>query len=243
PEPELAAPVGDDLVGHQDQVGERPREAAGASGQPAVELPADPLGHDRGHPPRRVRRPSAGRGRVPRFARAMPRGLAGGTRGTGERVGTGREAAGRGGGGVVAPDPGEGLAPVGLGLDAEAGAGQAELVEAGGPRGGRGGGGGGGGGGAGGAARVPGGPKGVARPACGSAARSPRVRRPRRTSRSARSGRSRVATGSGARKARLPPGGTMAWWRAASPAAKVPSAVPTRHPPRLSRGATPGRAR
>ncbi len=77
-------------------------------------------------------------------------------------------------------------------------------------------------------ARLPSGPKRVARSTPGRAARSPRVRRPRRTSRSARSGRSRVATGKGARKPWLPPGGTMAWWRAASPAAKVPSAIPTR---------------
>ena len=78
PEPELAAPVGDDLVGHQDQVGERPGEVAGPSGQPAVELPADPLGHDRGHPPRRVRRLPAGRGKVPWAARILARCLAGG---------------------------------------------------------------------------------------------------------------------------------------------------------------------
>ena len=166
-----------------------------------------------------------------------------------------------GGVGVVAPDPGEGLGLVGLGFDAEAGAGQAEAVETGDELVGQGLGGEGGdvdpvgrgvelgrhpevgrgaadapgmlveaAGQAGGAG--PSGPKRVARSAAGRAARSPRVRRPRRTRRSARSGRSRVATGCGARKARLPPGGTMAWWRAARPAAKVPSAIPTRQPPR-----------
>src|SRR5215216_5301572 len=49
--------------------------------------------------------------------------------GRGDGVGAG--GAGCGGGGVVAPDSGEGLALVGLGFDAEAGAGQAEPVEAG----------------------------------------------------------------------------------------------------------------
>ena len=46
----------------------------------------------------------------------------------------------------------------------------------------------------------------------------------------------------GARKARLPPGGTMAWWRAARPAAKVPSAIPTRHPTPRPTGGPPRRS-
>src|SRR4029453_16295524 len=110
PEPELAAAVGDDLVGDQDQVGEGPGGAAGPAGQPAVELPADPLGHDGGHP----RRGAAG---VPGRRRGGGAGDRGGAGGAGRRADR-----------VVAPDPGEGLAPVGPGLDAQAGAGQAQAV-------------------------------------------------------------------------------------------------------------------
>jgi hypothetical protein len=51
-------------------------------------------------------------------------------RGARNRVRQGREA-GQEGGGVVAPDPGEGLGLVGLGFDAQAGAGEADAVEAG----------------------------------------------------------------------------------------------------------------
>jgi hypothetical protein len=58
PEAELAALVGNDLVGDQGQVGQGPGGVAGASGQPAVELPADPLGHDGGHAGWRVRGPA-----------------------------------------------------------------------------------------------------------------------------------------------------------------------------------------
>src|SRR5512132_3683443 len=114
PEAGLAAQVGNDLVGRQRQAGERSGEVAGPPGQPAVELPPDPLGHGRGHPSRRTHGAQAGRS-----AEGRP----------GDGVGAG--GAGWGGGGVVAPDAGEGLALVGLGFDAEAGAGQAEPVEAG----------------------------------------------------------------------------------------------------------------
>jgi hypothetical protein len=129
PEPELAAPVGDDLVGHQHQMGERPGEAAGPSGQPAVELPADPLGHERGHPTQSVRGPWTLH--PPRSVRRpQPLHPAGG--GTGNGIGArGTAGGGDGEGGVVAPDSGEGLALVGPGFDAEAGAGQAEAVETG----------------------------------------------------------------------------------------------------------------
>jgi hypothetical protein len=54
PEAELAALVGNDLVRDQGQVGQGAWGVAGASGQPAVELPADPLGHDGGHAGRKV---------------------------------------------------------------------------------------------------------------------------------------------------------------------------------------------
>src|SRR4029453_4268106 len=66
--------------------------AAGGTGQPPLELPAAPFGHDGGHAGRRVdrapgTRPTAGMGR-----------------GAGNRVRQGR-GAGQGGGGVVAADP------------------------------------------------------------------------------------------------------------------------------------------
>jgi hypothetical protein len=54
PEAELAALVGNDLVRDQGQAGQGARWVAAAPGQPAVELPADPLGHDGGHAGRRV---------------------------------------------------------------------------------------------------------------------------------------------------------------------------------------------
>ena len=123
PEAELAALVGDHLVGDQGQVGEGAGGMAGAPGQPAVELPADPLGHDGGHAGRRV---DGIPGTRPTASAPGP-----GTRPTapgGDRVGAGP--LGWEGGGVGPGAPGEGLALVGRGVDAEAGAGQAEPLEA-----------------------------------------------------------------------------------------------------------------
>ncbi|PSK54424.1 hypothetical protein B0E53_07091 [Micromonospora sp. MH33] len=61
----------------------------------------------------------------------------------------------------------------------------------------------------------------------GSAAKSPRVRTPSRRSRSVRVGRPSASTGRPARNSGVPPGGTIRPSRAASPAAKTPSAMPT----------------
>ncbi len=247
PQPELQPAVPDHLVRHQPQQhdpGGRPlRLPGGGPGQPAVELPAHPVG-DRGRgqqplvPPDPVqllavlglrldRQPGAGQPAPDSPSCSLlgqrPGGEGGGVDPVDRRVELDR----------ARPAPAAGTRAASGRSSWPAG----QPVRAGPVR------------------TEPG--QHVARRAA--PAKSPRVRSPSRRSRSASSGQSSVSTGNGARNARVPPRGTISACRAASPAANRPSATPTwlvhpgaggdllgpagRPPPGHHRSSGPGRGR